>query len=77
MQNSIYTIGLCVFSHQGQSALQVRTVNGIGGDEEGGNYTAVMLVTDVGAEPGVVSKVEFLVNLVVNKQVGPTPVPWS
>lgn len=31
-----------------------------------------MLVTDLGTDPGVVSKVAFLVNLVVKKQVGPT-----
>lgn len=53
--------------------LQVRTVNGIAGDEKGGNYTATMVISDAGEGLGIISKVEFFVKLRVNKQVSMSP----
>lgn len=49
--------------------VQIRTVNGVGGDENGGTYNATMVVTDIGTEYGVASAVRFVVNVKVNRQV--------
>lgn len=48
---------------------QVRTAGGVAGDEHGGNYTAVMIVTDRGTPRTVVSRVEFTLNVIVNPKV--------
>jgi len=48
--------------------VQIRTVNGVGGDENGGTYNATMVVTDIGTEYGVASAVRFVVNVKVNRQ---------
>lgn len=54
--------------------LQVRTVNGVGGDLGGGIYNATMVVSDGTVDVGVVSSMKFVVCVLVHKQVG--LVPW-